>query len=513
MLGRRGVGRLLGGLAGGMAVAPLVGPRPAVAQKSTGTLRVTWRDALPNIDFYYNAQRTGFLLQLHVWDGLLYRDPDTLQLRPLLATAWKQVDPVTIDFTLRPGVTFHNGDPFTADDVVYTINTVIADRHVAVPSNYEFLAGAQKIDDLHVRVTLQRVFPAALEYIAMVLPIWPKAYRESLGPEQYARAPVGTGPYRVTRVDEMVAIDLERFDSYFPGSPKGRPAIRNIAITQVPDAARELDALLAGRADWIWDFTPDMFDTVASTPGLQAVVAETMRVAYIDMDSAGRSGPDNPLTKPQVRQAIAMAIDRNAMMRKFMLDAGHVLDAPCYPTQFGCDEASAVHYAYSPAKARALLADAGYPSGFATELVSYLLPSWGVAVQTYLQAVGIDAHVAQLPVADAIRRNEEGESPLSMGSWGSYSINDVSAFLPYFFTGGPNDYTREPAIEALVREGGSVTDLDKRRMAYGQAIKLITASAHFLPLFTYVKTYGFSRDLAFRPSFDELPRFYLSAWK
>jgi peptide/nickel transport system substrate-binding protein len=509
MLARRQLGKLFGG----MALAPALAAWPAAAQKAADTLRITWRDALPNVDFYYNAQRTGFVLQLHVWDGLIYRDPDTYQLRPLLATAWDQVDPTTIDFTLRQGVTFHNGDPFGADDVVYTINTVIADRHLAVPSNYGFLAGAEKLDDLRVRVRLQRVFPAALEYIAMVLPIWPKAYRERLGPAQYALAPVGTGPYRVTHVDPSVSIALERFDGYYEKSPKGRPAIERIAIAQVPDAAAELDALLGGRADWIWDFMPDKFETVANAPGLQAVAGDTMRVAYMDMDSAGRSGPDNPLTNPKVRQAVALAIDRTTMVRQFMLGAARVLDAPCYPTQFGCDEGSAVQYRYSPDKARQLLADAGYASGFSTELVSYLLPPWTQAVQTYLKAVGIDAHIAQLPVADAIRRNEDGASPLSMGSWGSYSINDVSAFMPYFFTGGPNDYTRDPAIEALVREGGSVTDLDQRRKAYGQAIKLITTGADFLPLFTYVKTYGFSRALAFKPSPDELPRFYLASWK
>ena len=505
MLARRRLGQLLGGMA--------LAPWPAAAQKAADTLRITWRDALPNVDFYYNAQRTGFVLQLHVWDALVYRDPDTYQLRPLLATAWRQVDPTTIDFTLREDVVFQNGDPFGADDVVYTINTVIADRHVAVPSNYVFLDGAEKLDDLHVRVKLKRVFPAAMEYIAMVLPIWPKAYRERLGPEAYALAPVGTGPYRVTRVDPMRRVELERYDAYTAKGPKGRPAIERIEITQVPDSAAEVDALLGGRSDWIWDFMPDKFDTIANTPGLQAVVGDTMRVAYMDMDAAGRSGPDNPLTNPKVRRAVAMAIDRPALVRQYMLGTARVLDAPCYPTQFGCDEGSAVQYHYSPAKSRQLLADAGYPSGFSTELVSYLLPQWTQAVQGYLQAVGIDAHVAQLPVADAIRRNEDGASPLSMGSWGSYSINDVSAFMPYFFTGGANDYTRDPTVEALVREGGSVTDLDERRKAYSQAIKLITTGADFLPLFTYVKTYGFSRDLAFKPSPDELPRFYLSSWK
>ena len=102
MLGRREVGKVLGGVALGGS-APWPASMRALAQKADDTLRVTWRDALPNLDFYYNPQRTGFVLQLHVWDGLIYRDPDTYQLRPLLATAWKQVDPTTIDFTLRAG--------------------------------------------------------------------------------------------------------------------------------------------------------------------------------------------------------------------------------------------------------------------------------------------------------------------------------------------------------------------------------------------------------------------------
>ena len=87
---------------------------------------------------------------------------------------------------------------------MYTINTVLADKDVAVPSNFAYLAGAEKIDENHVRVKLKRIFPAALEYMSMTLPIWPKAYRERVGAEAYSRAPVGTGPYKITKVDGRV---------------------------------------------------------------------------------------------------------------------------------------------------------------------------------------------------------------------------------------------------------------------------------------------------------------------
>jgi peptide/nickel transport system substrate-binding protein len=99
---------------------------PAMAQKSADTLRVVFRDAVTNVDPYFNQLRTGVVISHQAWDGLVYRDPDTFQIKPLLATSWKLVDDKTIEFDLRRGVKFHNGDPFTADDVVYTLITVSA---------------------------------------------------------------------------------------------------------------------------------------------------------------------------------------------------------------------------------------------------------------------------------------------------------------------------------------------------------------------------------------------------
>jgi peptide/nickel transport system substrate-binding protein len=493
--------------------AVLTWAAPAMAQKSADTLRVTWRDAIPNVDFYYNSLRNGYIIQIHAQDGLVYRDPDTFQLKPLLASSWKQADDTTLDFDLRKDVTFQNGDRFSADDVVYTINGLLTDKQLSVPSNYLFIAGAEKLDDYKVRFRLKRVFPAALQYIAMVLPIYPKAYREKVGSDGFSKAPIGTGPYKITKVDGVSEIDLERFDGYFADSPKGKPAIRFIKIHEVADAATEMAELLGGRADWIWDFSPDQFDAVNAMPTLTALRAETMRVAYLQLDAAGRTGANNPLTNQKVRQAIAYALDRATMAKQLMQGNSRPLDAPCFPTQFGCDQSAAVHYGYDPEKAKRLLADAGYPNGFDTELVSYLLPQWNGAIQGYLQAVGIRAHISQLQVSAVIQRAQEGKLPVNAGSWGSYSINDVSAFLPYFFTGSPFDYLRDPQVIKLVTDGGAVTDPDRRRKYYSQAISLITQQAAFIPLFTYVKTYGFSRQLNFRAFTDELPRFYLSSWK
>ncbi len=485
---------------------------PARAQKEADTLRISWRDAIPNLDPYYNQLRTGLVVAQQCWDTLVYQDPDTLQVKPLLALSWSLVNPTTLEFALRPGVAFHNGDPFTADDVAYTVNTVVHDPQVAVPGNVAFLDHAEVIDPLHVRLVLKRPFPAALDYLAMVLPIWPHAYRARVGPAGFAAAPVGTGPYRVAGVDGMREIDLARNDAYFAG-PKGRPAIARITIREVADSATEIADLLAGRADWIWQFASDQLDPLGQHPELQVLRAESMRMGYLSMDAAGRSGADNPLTRQGVRQAVAQALDRTSMARAVAGSTARVLNAPCYPTQFGCDGGAAVRWDYDQAAARQALALAGYPHGFATTLVSYVLPEYGQAVQAALKAIGIDATLRQLPVGAAVAAQEAGQAPLFLGSWGSYSINDVAAILPQFFAGGPQDYARDPVLEQLVGQGDADTDPDDRRSAYGDAIRRITERAYWLPLNTYATTYAFARTLSFHAFPDELPRFYLASWR
>src|ERR1700692_372204 len=486
---------------------------PALAQKSADTLRITWRDAIPDVDPYYNSQRTGMVVAFHAFDCLVYRDPVTMEIKPALATSWKQVDATTIDFTLREGVTFQNGDPFTADDVVYTINDIIHDKQVAIPAYYTSFAGAEKIDDFHVRIRLTGVSPAVMEYLAMVTPIWPKAYREKIGADAYAHAPIGAGPYKITKVDGTTEIDMERYDGYYAGSPKGRPAIRYIKIHEVPDATTELTQLLGGRADWIWGYNADQFANIARVPNLESARIGTMRVHFMTVDGAGRSGADNPLTKLKVRQGVISAIELAPMAQQRTLGDSQVIDTPCFPSQFGCDVSAAVKYPYDPARAKQLLTEAGYPNGFDTELVSYATPQVGAAVQNYLKAVGINMRIQQLQIGAAIQLAEAGKAPMYAGSWGSDSVNDVSAFMPQWLGGGLNDYARDADVQNLLKQAGASIDPGQRRKAYGEAIHLATERVDFIPLFNDVRYVAFSKQLKFQGFPDDVPRFYLSSWK
>jgi len=481
-----------------LAAAAAMAGGAAQAEKASDTLRVVWRDAIPNVDPYYNTLRTGLIFQQHTMDGLVYRDPDSFEIKPLLASAWKWVDALTLDLTLREGVTFHNGDKFSADDVVYTLNLVSSpDAKVSVPSNYSWIDKAEKIDDYHVRVHLKKITPAALEFFAMITPIYPKAYREKVGADGFAKAPVGAGPYKVTKVDGVNEIDMVRYDGYYDGSPKGKPKIGKLVIREVADAATEMAEFLSGHADWIWNFNADQFDQVNRMPNVQALRAESMRVNYLQLDAAGRSGANNPLTNLKVRQAILYAIDRQTFAKHLIQGTSRPLDAPCYLTQFGCDQAAAVKY-----------------DGFETELVGYFLDSWMASIQGYLGAVGIKAKVSRLQVGAVVQRNEKGDTPLTAGSWGSNSINDVSAIFPVYFDGKSLfDFARDPEAAKLVEEGGSTNDPEIRKLAYSALIKRVTEQAYWTVLATDAKYYGVSKELDFHPDRDELPRFFRASWK
>ena len=497
-----------------LACGTLAAP-PAAAQKSADTLRAVWLDPVVDIDPYYNSQRTGLIAAHHAWDGLVFRDPEGFVMKPLLAESWKWIDDTTLEFTLRRGVKFHNGDPFSAADVAYTIK-VITDpaSGISVPSNFTWIAGLEVVNDYTVRLKLKQAFPAALEYVSFVMPIYPQAYRERVGREGYRKEPVGAGPYRISRWETSQLIEFERFEGYYEGGAKGRPPIRRVSIKQVNEATVMTNALLGGQAEWIWQLPADLVDKFAAMPNLTALRQEAFRIAHLSLDAAGRSNAKGPLTDVRVRRAIFHAIDRETFARQLVQGGARVPDAPCYFTQFGCDQSAAVKYDYNPAKARALLAEAGYANGFDIELVNPgLLNSWIGAVQSYLLAVGIRAKVTTMQGSAATQRIQNGEVAMYLSSWGSYSINDVSAIMPYFFSMNVDDLARDPEVTAALKEGGSVVDAAARRTAYARAINLITDRAYWLPVSTYVTVYGISRQLDFKAYPDEMPRFFWAKWK
>ena len=452
---------------------------------------------------YFNSQRTGLILAHQAWDMLVHRDPATFEIKPSLATEWRFAEDNSLDLNIRQGVKFHDGSPLTRrrrglhpqhgvqsreqgrDAVATTPGSTRPRRPATSPS----------------RIKMKRPTPAALEYLAMVTPIHPKAYREKVGPEGFAAKPVGAGPYKIVKNEQGKEVVFERFEDYWTGSPKGKPAIKTLHVRFVPDLATEVTELLAQQTDWIWNINPDQIASINKMPHLQAVQQESMRIGYLSIDAAGRSGAGNPLTNLKVRQAIWHAINRQEMADKLVQGGSRVPMAPCFPSQFGCDADAAVKYAYDPAKAKALLAEAGFPNGFETEFLTSVQPTSWSGGDPELPSGGRHPHQDQPDAGGAgdpegVARRGAALSPKLGQLLDQRRLGD----LP----GDVRQGRQRQLLEAIPssrswwpRAAPRPTPRCARR-PIRRPSRSMTEKAYWMPLFTYVNAYAFAKGARFQ---------------
>ena len=488
---------------------------PAHANKADDTLRVVWGadGPLDSVDFYFSTKPAGREIAALVWDTLVWRDPTDFSYKPLLAKAWRQVDDTTLEFDLRDDVWFQDGSKFSAADVVGTVNTVaVPDFKVAVQRNVNWIAAAVQTGMYRVRIVSKLPFPPALDYIANTLPIYPAEHYAAVGPERRRAHPIGTGPYRMVSVEIGKAYRMVRNDNYFKGSPKGDHFIKTIEVREMLDGQTRVAELLAHRADMTWGISTDQLQQIAGRKGFAVARAETMRVGYLGLDAARRSGTP-ALQNLDVRRAIAYAVNRQSIAQNLIGGPARVLDAPCYPQMFGCISAVAHHYDYAPDKARDLLHASGYEGKVAFDFyVDPMMQAAGEAVAVDLAKVGITARprILELPALQEMQINDR--APMVLLSWDAQSVDDVSEMISYFFRPGKRDYARDPELHGWLVDADATMDVAKRKELYAKAIERITDQVYWLPLFTFVQNYAFTDQVAFTPSADELVRLYRVHW-
>lgn len=479
------------------------------------SLVVAWGSTGPieNVDNYFNTNRTGIWFSRMVWDQLIYREPKTFEYKPLLAESWEALSDTTWQFKLRKGVKFHNGEPFDADDVVFTLNWISDPANgVKVQRNVNWIKNAEKIDQYTVNVNMKKPFPQAFEFLSGPVTIYPNEYYAEVGPEGMHKAPVGTGPMKVTGITTAEEYTFVRNPDYTWGSPKGEAKTATMVVREIADVQTQIAELLAGGIDITADISADHVDQIGNFPGFTALQAGTMRTGYIGFDAAGRGGFE-PTTKLAVRQAMAMAINRESLVENLIRGDAGVIHTPCFPTQFGCDADVAAKWEFNPEEAKKLLASAGYPDGFEIEFYTFRPADWAEAIMADLSKVGIKASLTKMPYfALRDKQRNEGTTPMFLMDWGSYSMNDMSAITSHFFKKGPDDFALDDEVAAWLEEGDTSPDSEIRKAAYAKAIKKITEQVYWLPMFNHVRNYGFNEKLTFIPYQDEIPRFWQYGW-
>jgi peptide/nickel transport system substrate-binding protein len=484
---------------------------PAFAGKKDNSIRIATDYVLNNVDKYFNFNILGNMFADQVWDTLIYRDPGSGEFNGQLATAWKWIDDKTLELELRQGVKFHNGARFDADDVVYTVNFVTKPENKIVPqATVAWIDHAEKVDQYKVRIVSKQPFAPAIAQLANNIPIYPHEYYAKVGPLGMNRKPVGSGPFRV--VDHALGkyIRMERNPDYFKDSPKPVPKIDKFEIRFIPDPQTRIAEMLAGGLDMIWNVARDQADQLRMAPNLQVVPSETGRFANLQLNGSEKT-PAPPLRDIRVRKAIMHAIDREAMVKSIVGEGARVLHTFCHPSQFGCTDEGAPRYPYDPAKAKQLLAEAGFPNGFDIDLYAYRDRPHTEAIIGYLRAVGIKANLRFVQVAALIDAARAGK--VAMGHWtNGDSRQDVSQMTSAYFGGNPDDMNRDNELRELIDRGNTSLDPQVRKEAYAKALAMIQEHAYGLPLFSLPTYYVAAKDLVFTAYGEEM-HFWEMSWK
>ncbi|MBL8644501.1 MAG: ABC transporter substrate-binding protein [Rhodospirillaceae bacterium] len=384
-----------------LVIAACLGPAPVMAQGS-GTLRIA-TPALPQslVNPYRTIAPPSIYVTAAIFDTLTRFDHEGA-LQPWLATDWRRDGANAWVFNLRKNVKFSNGEPFDAAAVVAAVSFVTSPegRVEGVYREMPFLGGVEAISEHSVRVSTTTPVPL-LPRVMAALPIPAPQQWKRLGVAGFAREPVGTGPFKVI-ARRANALSLAAYE----GSWR-KPKVAGLEFTVVPVPNSRVTGLMSGVFDIAYDLGPDDLKTLNDS-GNVAVVTITNSVTGISFFLKNPS----PFSDVRVRQAANMAVNRQAIIDGLLAGTTKVPSQPATPTTLGYNP-ELQPYPYDPARAKALLAEAGYAKGFTFSMetsVGYAPNDSAIFQQIAqdLRAVGIRMEIVTLPVTEFLTRRGNG---------------------------------------------------------------------------------------------------------
>lgn len=503
-----------------LLAAVLASPWAVPAEAAKDKVVVAFGSNIPTLDPHMHSSRLAHIPDYHLYDTLLYRSPqDNYKPGPCLATSWKALNPTTWELKLRQGVKFHNGEPFNAEAVKFTLDRILDPATKSVTrGNFTWIKEVKPVDEYTVQLLTGKPFPAAPEFLTLAYIVPPK-YMKSAGPEEFSRKPVGTGPYKFVEWRKAEHLIVEANGGYWKDSPKGMPQVKTIIFRTIPETTTQIAELLSGGVDIIRNVPPDQIAVVKGSSAATVSATKILRVNSLMMDNSGRAG-SSPLTNVKVREAIAHAINVDEMLKTILGGYAERTATGVNPLHFGFDP-SVKPTPYDPARAKKLLAEAGYPNGFEVPFSTYSgsitsVDQMADAIAGYLAKVGIKAKRRHIEdVGLWTKMGQEGKMDgIQYYSWGSNSIFDADAILyALHYSKEPLSYTKDPSLDQLLDAGRTSVDPKKRLEAYAKAQRLIHDKYYWVPINVQYTIEGVNKGLNYEASSDEMMRVYRASWK
>ena len=492
-----------------MLSAAMLGAGPTAAGAET----LRWArvgDALTLDPHSANEGPTSTLLH-HIYETLVRRDTDG-SLQPRLATEWMihPDDPTVWVFKLREGVKFHDGSDFTAEDVVASVDRVTSETsdfkglHTAVE-------GAEAVDDYTVHIKLSGPSPLYVQNLTNFF-IMDKGWIEAngvetpqdfkAGEEKYTvRNTNGTGPYVLDSRDPEVRTVLKVNEAHWNDAP----AVTEIVYTPIKEAATRVAALLSGEVDFVQDVPVQDIERLSNTDGIAVTTGAENRTIFfaydISSDSLISLPGDNPFKKPQVREAMALALDRDAIRQVVMRGQSvpGALNAP--PFVNGYDAALDAYGPPDYEAAKALMTEAGYPDGFTVDLHCpndrYINDE--AICQAYvgmLGRIGIKANLVSQSRTIHFPAIQNGEVDFYLLGWGVPTFNSqyVFDFLVHSAEEGRGGWNgsryNNPEVDAKIKSLATETDLEKRDATIAEIWQTLQDDRLFLMVHNQLLAYA-----------------------
>ncbi len=474
---------------GSLALALAASP----GARAAGTLNVALHQDPGNWDPIATFLVSWGAVGGQIFDGLIIRTPD-MKLVPGLATKWEFLDKNSkLRFTLRPGVKFHDGEPFDAEAVKFTFDRLLGEEGRKGPqqSNYNSIEKVVVVNPMTVDFVLKSPDPVLLTklagYGAMIVP--PKYIKEK-GSQFFGMNPVGTGPFKFTEYKPKISLSLERNPSYWGGAPK----LDQVVYRFITEPATQAAELQAGRIDVANQIPLAMIETLKKDSKL-SVVSMDGPVAL-----ALRYNTQRGIMKDRnVRKALTLAVDRDAIIKSIMLGNAKPIASFQGSLSFGNDPALKP-LPFNPAQAKALLQKAGVKPGTAIQL-DFRGPDSNFrevaqAVAGYLQAVGITVSLkpyeTNVLLNDIIPNGKTGE--MWQNQWGGWTFDyDNTAYAMYYTKQRWNPFDDDAKLNALLHTQRNTWDQNARKQTLQEIARYVADQALEMPLYSMNTIYGLNK--------------------
>jgi len=470
---------------------------PAAAQTTQKReLIVAQGGDISKFDPHFSTSSNDIRVSFNIFDNLTSRRPNG-KLYPALATRWARTAPTTWQFTLRQGVKWHNGDPFTSADAKFSIErTYDPAAKTLVSTVFTTIDRIEAPDASTLRVYTKKpdpLLPARLGFYGGQ--IVPKKYLEQVGPDQFNAKPVGTGPVRFvswTKDDKLV---LEAAPDYWAG----KIDVDRVTFRPVPETAPRVAALLKGEVDAITQLVPDQWDRVNQNPTTRGVGALYAGLYVLAVNSKVK-----PLDNPLVKQAMSLAIDRTAIVKELWRGRGIVPNGPIAKGDNHFDP-SLPPLPFDPPKARARLKEAGYKNEpiYIETTVGYVANDkpMAEAIAAMWKDVGINAVVEVIEYSVRAQKNRERSFKGVFWSDPTSTLGDPDGMMWRLLgPGGPQDYWRHPEFDALGNAARFSLDEKFRGEAYQKMTRIFLEHNPWIVVIQPNEDYGLQRYVEFTPN-------------